>query len=267
MKLTLIPAGTFTMGSPASEVHRNEDEGPQHAVKISQPFYMGMHEVTQGEYEKVMGTNPSHFSKTGVGSSKVSGQDTSKFPVESVSQYDAMEFCNKLSAADGLTPRYGLTAIVRGSDQSVKLDSGTGYRLPTEAEWEYACRAGTTMPFHFGSTLNGDKANVDGSYAYGTTTKGPNLQRTTTVGSYVKNAFGLFDMHGNVCEWCQDVYDVNEYSSRSGTTSDPLATWGGFYNVLRGGSWNINPWHARSASRFSSGCRSHTNYYGFRVVR
>ena len=131
---------------------------------------MGVYEVTQGEYEKVMGVNPSSF-KT------VSGQDTSRFPVEQVSWNDAVEFCQKLSAKDGVT-----------------------YRLPTEAEWEYACRAGATTTFHFGGTLNGDKANVDGSNPYGTATKGPFLQRTTTGGSYPKNAFGLFDMHGNVWE-------------------------------------------------------------------
>ncbi len=145
MKLALIPAGTFTMGSPASEAERSTDEGPTHTVRISQPFYMGLDEVTQGEYESVMGTNPSGFSKTGMSSSKVSGMNTSRFPVEKVSWDDAAEFCQKLSVKDGVK-----------------------YRLPTEAEWEYAARAGTTT-FHFGSTLNGDKANVDGNSPYGTT--------------------------------------------------------------------------------------------------
>ena len=111
-----------------------------------------------------------------------------------------------------------------------------GYRLPTEAEWEYACRANTTTPFHFGSVLNGDKANVDGNDPFGTTTKGKYLGRTTTVGSYAANAFGLNDMHGNVREWCFDVFDETAYGSRAGTTSDPTVTSGSKYRVLRGGS-------------------------------
>ena len=236
MKLALIPAGTFTMGSPSSEAERSTDEGPTHSVRISQPIYMGLYEVKQGEYESVMGTNPSSF-KT------VSGQDTSKFPVDSVSWNDSVEFCKKLSVKDGVT-----------------------YRLPTEAEWEYAARAGTTTPFHFGSTLNGDQANVDGNSPYGTTTKGPYLQRTTTVGSYSKNAFGLFDMHGNVREWCEDVYDQQAYSKRSGTTVDLTVTSGSEYRVLRGGSWFGLSQFARSAYRDADTPDNRRSNYGFRVV-
>ena len=242
MKLTLIPAGTFTMGSPAGEAERSTDEGPTHSVRISQPFYMGVYEVTQGEYESVMGTNPSSFSKTGK-SSKVSGMDTSKFPVEQVSWDDAQEFCSKLSLKDGQT-----------------------YRLPTEAEWEYAARANTTTPFHFGSMLNGDKANVDGNNPYGTTMKGKSLQRTTTVGSYGANAFGLCDMHGNVWEWCEDVYDESAYSKRSGTTPDPRVTSGSDYRVLRGGSWVNVSKNARSALRYWYTPGDRFNLLGFRVV-
>ena len=212
-------------------------------MRISQPFYMGVYEVTQGEYESVMGTNPSWFSKTGFGSSTVNGMNTSKFPVERVSWDDAAEFCQKLSAKDGVT-----------------------YRLPTEAEWEYAARAGTTTPFHFGSTLNGDKANVNGNYPYGTTTKGAYLKRTTTVGSYPKNAFGLFDMHGNVWEWCEDVYDESLYGKRSGTTTDPKVTSGSEYRVLRGGSWYFNSWNSRSAVRFGFTPDDRVDDFGFRVV-
>ena len=242
MKLALIPAGTFTMGSPAGEADRHPNESPTHMVRISQPFYMGVYEVTQGEYESVMGTNPSFFSKSGGGSGKVSGQNTSRFPVEQVSWNDAVEFCEKLSAKDGVT-----------------------YRLPTEAEWEYACRANTTTAFHFGSVLNGDKANVDGESPYGTTTKGLRLGRTTTVGSYPKNAFGLFDMHGNVSEWCEDLYDEKAYASRSGTMTDPKVRSESKYRVLRGGSWNYGSMFSRSASRlrFTPVFR---NYVGFRVV-
>ena len=242
MKLRLIPSGTFQMGSPASEKDRITNEGPQHAVRITQPFYMGVYEVTQVEYESVMGTNPSWFSQTGTGSSKVSGMDTSKFPVETVSDEDAQEFCRKLSAKDGQT-----------------------YRLPTEAEWEYACRAGTTTPFHFGSTLNGDKANVYGQNPYGTTTKGKYLLRTTTVGAYAKNDFGLYDMHGNVLEWCEDMYDESAYGKRSGATSDPKVT-SGYNRVLRGGSWQSNSQHARSALRYYILPGSRYQPAGFRVV-
>ena len=191
-----------------------------------------------------MGTNPSRFSTTGTSSSKVSGMNTSKFPVETVSWADAVAFCRKLSEKDGVT-----------------------YRLPTEAEWEYAARAGTTTPFHFGTVLNGDKANVDGNYPYGTTTKGPYLQRTTTVGSYAKNAFGLFDLHGNVWEWCQDVYDANAYASRSGTTTDPKVTSGSEYRVLRGGSWIDVAEFSRAACRLWGAPGVRNLSFGFRVVR
>ena len=243
MELVLIPAGEFTMGSPAGEEGRSPDEGPQHQVRISQPFYMGVHEVTQGEYKSVMGTNPSWFSKTGGGSSKVSGQNTSTFPVEQVSWNDAVEFCQKLSVKEGMT-----------------------YRLPTEAEWEYAARAGTTTPFHFGSTLNGDKANVDGNFPYGRTTRGQFLRRTTTVGAYSKNDFGLFDMHGNVWEWCEDIYDAKAYASRSGRTTDPKVTSGLQDRVLRGGSWYLLSRNTRSANRGTFSPDNRNDSYGFRVV-
>ena len=255
MKLALIPAGTFQMGSSPADVRAAlqadsnlkeeylKAEQPQHSVRITQPFYMGVYEVTQGEYESVMGTNPSRFSKTRSGKSDVSGMDTSKFPVEAVSWDDAQEFCRKLSAKDGVT-----------------------YRLPTEAEWEYACRANTTTPFHFGSTLNGDKANVGGNFPYGTTTKGKCLERTTTVGAYAKNDFGLFDMHGNVWEWCEDVYDEKAYGNRSGTTADPKVTSGSKYRVLRGGSWFNYSQNARSAYRFDYSPDDRYTFFGFRVV-
>jgi formylglycine-generating enzyme required for sulfatase activity len=148
----------------------------------------------------------------------------------------------------------------------VQLVDSDGYRLPTEAEWEYACRAGTKSHFNFGSVLNGDKANVDGNYPFGTTTKGTYLERTTRVGSYGENAFGLFDMHGNVWEWCEDVFDEQAYASRGGTTINPLVMSGSEYRVLRGGSWVNGPWFSRSANR--SWLTPVTRYVltGFRVV-
>ena len=175
-----------------------------------------------------------------------------------------------MSAKDGLTPYYSLTNATRDSGSiksaTVSPTSGNGYRLPTEAEWEYACRANTTTPFDFGRTLNGDKANAPGNFPYGTTTKGKHLERTTTVGSYGANAFGLFDTHGNLWEWCDDVYDEQAYFKRSGTTPDPRVTSGSEFRMLRGGSWFGYPKYARSAFRFGVSPGNRNNLNGFRVV-
>jgi len=222
MALKLIPPAEFLMGSSGADIAATANaamsdyelgygflEYPQHRVRISQPFYMGVYEVTQQEWQTVMGSNPSHFQGD---QSDVKNLDTTRFPVETVSWYDAVEFCNRLSEREGKTPCYQLSSIER-SDGAIKSAivsflSGTGYRLPTEAEWEYSCRGGTTSAFHFGNVLNGTQANVDGTSPYGTSSKGPDLERTTRVGSYAGNAFGLFDMHGNVKEWCQDVFHL-----------------------------------------------------------
>ena len=179
MKLVLIPAGKFMMGSPKDEQNRRNNE-EQHEVEITQPFYMGMYTVTQAEYQQVMGKNPSWFSVTGIGKDKVQGMDTSRFPVEMVSWENAVEFCRKLS---------GL---------SEEKEEGRKYRLPTEAEWEYSCRAGTTTRFYSGDSdesLAG-VANFDGS----------KVGMPTPVGRFNPNAFGLYDMHGNVSQWCADWY-------------------------------------------------------------
>lgn len=242
MKLVLIPAGEFMMGSPDSEENHNSDESPQHRVRITRPFYLGQYEVTQGEYQQVMGTNPSDFSATGTHKEKVSGQDTSRFPVEKVSWNDAVEFCRRLSQKEGRT-----------------------YRLPTEAEWEYACRAGTTTPFNFGSLLNGAEANCNGNNPYGTSYKGPYLQRTTTVGSYRPNAFGLYDMHGNVWEWCADRYDGSYYAGSP--QDDPTGPSWGLDRVRRGGSWNRIAGNCRSAYRVNFSPELRYYYQGFRVAR
>jgi formylglycine-generating enzyme required for sulfatase activity len=211
MKLVYIPAGSFMMGSPSNEKDRESDEGPQHHVQISKGFYMGAYEVTQAQWQAVMGSNPSNFKGNNL-------------PVEKVSWNDAVEFCEKLSHQEGKT-----------------------YRLPTEAEWEYACRAGTTTPFYFGQTISTDQANYDGNYTYGSGRKGIYRQKTTAVGSFAPNAFGLYDMHGNVWEWCSDWYGENYYSSSPGV--DPQGPASGSYRVLRGGSWGYSPGHCRSASR------------------
>jgi len=170
---------------------------------------------------------------------------------------------------------YTLTNVQRESD-SIKSASvlnseaipasaptPTGYRLPTEAEWEYACRASTTTPYYFGSMLNWDKANIIGKTRTGT----PWLKRTTTVGSHPANAYGLYDMHGNVAEWCFDAFDEKAYSSRNGTTADPVVTSGGQDRILRGGNWMDYASSTRSAGRFALSPDKHFNRYGLRVVR
>ncbi|MEY4176814.1 MAG: hypothetical protein RLY70_388, partial [Planctomycetota bacterium] len=141
---------------------------------------------------------------------------------------------------------------------------GQEYRLPTEAEWEYACRAGTTSAYHFGGVLNGDKANVNGNYPYGTTTKGKYLERTTRVGEYGANAFGLYDMHGNVFEWCRDWYDNKFYASA--TIADPENVKEAGYRVLRGGSWVSNAWGSRSANRGRNAPADRSSDCGLRVL-
>jgi formylglycine-generating enzyme required for sulfatase activity len=181
MKLVLIPAGKFLMGASWDEEGQVEDEY-QHEVEITKPFYMGVYEVTQEEYEKVMGSNPGWFSARGSGRDKVRGLDTDRFPVEMVSWEDAVEFCRRLS------------------DLPDERNQARLYRLPSEAQWEYACRAGAreSLPFRSGRSLSAEQANFDGNYPYGGAAKGKNLERPTTVGSYKPNHFGLFDMHGNV---------------------------------------------------------------------
>jgi formylglycine-generating enzyme required for sulfatase activity len=272
MRLKLIPAGEFLMGSPETEAGRSEDEGPQHLVKITEPFYVGMLEVTQGEWQAVMGNNPSWFSSTGGGKDKVAGENTAPFPVEQVSWYDAIEFCNKLSARDGLADYYTLRVVER-TDGSivhgiVSIAGGNGYRLPTEAQWEYACRARTTTPFSFGTSCNGLEANVNGNKPYGTTAQGASLSGTTKAGSYGGNAFGVCDMHGSVWEWCFDRFDAAAYKLRTDGESNPVVeTSAKPRRVLRGGGWEDSPFLARSSYRYLYFADFRTSGIGFRVLR
>ena len=228
MKLALIPAGKFLMGSPKDEKDRWPDE-EQHEVSITKPFYLGVCVVTQAEYEKVMGNNPSWFSANGDGKDKVQDMDTSRFPVEMVSCDDAVAFCKKLS------------------ELPEEKKAGRVYRLPTEAEWEYACRAGTKMVFHYGDSLSSRQANFDGNHPYGGADKGPDLDRTAKVGSYAANAFVLYDMHGNVWEWCQDWYDLNYY--KTSPREDPPGPAQASDRVVRGGCWGAHGRICRSALR------------------
>jgi len=259
MEMVLIPPGQFEMGSPTSETDRDDDE-VSHTVRITRPFLLGIHEVTQAEYKAVVGENPSYFSAGGDGSSAVQDQKTDRFPVESVSWLDAVKFCNALSKREGKRLVYSIQGE-NGSQTTVDEDAN-GYRLPTEAEWEYACRAGTTSPFHFGKTLNGREANVDGNYPYGTSTKGPYLDRSTRVGSFGANGFGLYDMHGNVWEWCWDWY--GDYDR--GSKRDPDGAEVGSGRVNRGGSWSSFPRYCRSAYRGWNDPSSRFSVLGFRVA-
>ncbi|MDR1220464.1 MAG: SUMF1/EgtB/PvdO family nonheme iron enzyme [Treponema sp.] len=254
----LVPAGTFTMGSPSTEVDRYSDE-TQHSVTISKPFYIGKYEVTQKEWVEVMGGNPSRFKGDNL-------------PVENVSWYDAIEYCNKRSAREGLTPAYTIDKTRSDGNNSSGYDnvkwvvtwnrSANGYRLPTEAEWELACRAGTTAPFYTGSNITTSHANYDGNYPYNNNAKGVYRQRTWAVGSGTPNPWGLYDMSGNVWEWCWDWY-----GAYSGTQSDPSGAAAGSDRVRRGGSWSYDARYARSANRNYDTPSYRIGDLGFRLVR
>ncbi|GHV90482.1 hypothetical protein AGMMS50268_09850 [Spirochaetia bacterium] len=239
-----IEGGTFTMGSPSSEAARFSDEGPQHTVSIS-AFYMGKYEVTQKEWAAVMGNNPSNFKGDNL-------------PVERVSWYEAVAYCNARSQKEGLNPAY----TINGETVTWNRNAN-GYRLPTEAEWEYACRAATTTPFNTGNNITTTQANYNGNYPYNNNAKGENRRKTTAVGSFAPNRWGLYDMHGNVWEWCWDWYDG--YSTAAQT--DPMGASSGSYRVLRGGSWSIFAEYLRSACRYNRAPSYRDDYFGFRVAR
>jgi len=230
LEMVKIPGGRFLMGSPETEAGRYNNEGPQHYVYVDVPeFFMGKYPVTQAQWEAVMGNNPSYFKGA-------------KRPVETVSWNDATKFCQKLSQI-----------------------TGKKYRLPSESQWEYACRAGTTTPFYFGETITSELVNYDGNYPYADARKGKYRKETTDVGIFPPNAFGLYDMHGNVWEWCQDVWHDNY----NGAPTDGSA-WetGGEsnYRLLRGGCWVNYSRYCRSARRSYIGAGFHNYYRGFRVV-
>jgi formylglycine-generating enzyme required for sulfatase activity len=272
--MVLIPPGKFTMGAPESEDHSQKNEWPAHSVTISKPFLVSKYEVTQEHFEKIMGYNPSWFCASGSGKTRLAGQSTKQYPVESVTWYDAIAFCNALSTAEGFAPHYLISNIDKTDSGSIYSaivelnDARSGYRLLTEAEWEFVARAGTTTPFHFGSVNNGSNANIDGHFPYGTTSRGPSLNRTTKVGSYGANAFGLHDFCGNVWEWCYDEYHEGAYNDRQDAI-DPVEIFGdNFFRVLRGGSWEeFSSRNSRSASRnyYSQGYPDKS--WGFRLSR
>ncbi len=239
LEMLPIPAGEFMMGSPETEAERLDREGPQHLVKVP-AFYMGKFPITQAQWAAIAKTkqincklesDPSHFK----------GAD---LPVEQVSWDDAIEFCDRLSR-----------------------ETGKRYSLPSEAQWEYAYRAGTTTPFYFGETIDASIANYNGNYTYSSGKKGEYRQKTTPVGHFKTSAnkFGLYDMHGNVWEWCADPWHENyEGAPIDGSVWDASNDSGS--KILRGGSWDYNPGHCRSAYRYLSASDSRIRCIGFRVV-
>jgi len=228
LEAVLLPAGRFRMGSSDDERGRDADEGPTREMAFPKPFYIGKFEVTQEQYEAVMGQNPSQFKGP-------------RRPVDSVSSFEAQEFCERVSRR-----------------------TGRDVRLPTEAEWEYACRAGGAGPFHGGSQLPSTAANIDGRVGYGSAGDGTYRGKTLDVGSFPPNAFGLYDMHGNVGEWCADFYDPRAYDAASpgAVGFSPSRT----ERVWRGGAYNDPPRRCRAANRehYNPGGRDGTR--GFRVV-
>jgi formylglycine-generating enzyme required for sulfatase activity len=235
LEMVAIPGGTFIMGSPENEEGYHSSQSPQHQVTVP-PFFMGKYPVTQQQWRVVaalpkdkidLKSDPSYFKGDNL-------------PVECVSWNDAQEFCARLSQMANKT-----------------------YRLPTEAEWEYACRGGTTTPFYCGETISTDLANYDGNYTYGQGQKGEYREKTTKVGIFPANPFGLYDMCGNVWEWCEDGWHKNYINAPiDGSAWTSL----GSTVVLRGGSWINNPLLCRSAARFNFNRDAHGSSIGFRVV-
>jgi formylglycine-generating enzyme required for sulfatase activity len=247
-----VPAGEFWMGAADGERDARSDEQPRHRVNITQGFSLGKFKVTQAQFQEVMGNNPSSFGPEGQFKNKVKDVDTRQHPVESITWLEAVSFCNRLSERHGLTPYYridGAKVTVRG---------GTGFRLPTEAEWEYAARGKTQTRWHFG-----DDAAELGEFAW----FADNSDGTThPVGQKRPNAFGLCDMHGNVREWCWDRYGADYY--RDSPTSDPPGPGIGTNRVARGGAWNDTARRTRAAARETRGIDyGLTAPIGLRVAR
>jgi formylglycine-generating enzyme required for sulfatase activity/tRNA A-37 threonylcarbamoyl transferase component Bud32 len=226
LEMVEIPAGTFYMGSPENEAGRNDSESPQHQVNVPS-FFMGKYPLTQAQYQAIMGNNPAHFK----GNNR---------PVECVSWNNAVNFCRKLNQK-----------------------TGKNYKLPSEAQWEYACRAGTTTPFYFGESITPDLVNYDGRYPYANAPTGQYRKQTTDVGTFPPNAFGLYDMHGNVWEWCEDDWNKNYINA---PINGSALIGRSKRKLVRGGSWLNLPVACRSAYRNYSDLVNLSTYIGFRVV-
>jgi formylglycine-generating enzyme required for sulfatase activity len=226
LEMVEIPAGTFYMGSPENEEGRYDSESPQHQVTVPS-FFIGKYPLTQAQYQAIMGNNPANFK----GANR---------PVECVDWNDAVAFCQKLSQ-----------------------NTGKNYKLPSEAQWEYACRAGTTTPFYFGESITPDLVNCDGRYPYANAPTGQYREQTTDVGTFPPNAFGLYDMHGNVWEWCEDDWQKNYINAP--INGSALITRSNT-KLLRGVSWDNYPADCRSACRDYDVLDDAYDGIGFRVV-
>lgn len=238
MEFVLIAPGTFAMGSPLDERGRHDWEGPQHSVTITRPFYLGIYPVTQAQYERIIGRNPAHFNKAHGG-----GPD---HPVEQVSWEDAITFCEKLTE-------------LNAESEHARL-----YRLPTEAEWEYCCRAGAMTAYCFGPTVGLKQVHFFGLDATVWAQAAGTAGKSEKVGSHAPNGWGLFDMHGNVLEWCSDWFSETWY--RESPDSDPMGPKQGWQRVARGGSFSQFVTDCRSAARLGRAPGSRLNTLGFRVA-
>jgi formylglycine-generating enzyme required for sulfatase activity len=236
LEMVQIPGGTFLMGAAEGEEQADDDEYPQHSVTVPE-FFLGKYQVTQGQWRAVARGLPKIEHDLDPDPSKFKGETR---PVEKVNWYEAVEFCQRLSQA-----------------------TGRDYRLPSEAEWEYACRAGTTTPFSFGEIITTDVANYDGNFTYGQSPKGEHRKQMTPVGSFPANRFGLYDMHGNVYEWCFDLWHSNYEGAP--TDGSPWVTGKEQNRLLRGGSWNDHPRLCRSAYRYGVSPGVRNSFVGFRV--
>jgi formylglycine-generating enzyme len=251
MRFALVPAGRYLMGSPPREKGRKPDE-TQHEVEITKAFYLGVFQVTQAQWRAVMRRGREWaFSAGGENARRVETLDTQDFPAERLRFEDVQKFLKKLN---------GLKA---------EQTPGWEYRLPSEAEWEYACRgAGISKePFLFkapSATLHSSHVNYDGNYPYGGKKKGPYLARTCPVGSYAPNPLGIYDMHGNVWEWCSDWYAGGYY--KKSRRRDPLGPTTGSDHVIRGGSWDSVADSCRAANRRKESLAYRNSVLGFRVA-
>ena len=278
LEMVWIPAGSFQMGSPAGESGRDSSE-TLHTVTLTSGFYMSNCQVTQEQYEAVMGYNPSFFQ--GASHPPASGETQGRRPVEQVSWYDAIEFCNALSEQEGLTPYYDIDKMQEDPNNTNEYDpykwlittnsAANGYRLPTEAQWEYACRVETTTAFNNGNNDYNDTAQVDEvAWHYYNSD-----YMTHEVGKKAANVWGLYDMHGNVWEWCWDWYNAAYVSdsfqtrTKAGATGDedPAGASSGSSRVGRGGSWYGSAEYLRSAYRSFNDPYGRYGGIGFRLVR
>jgi uncharacterized protein (TIGR02996 family) len=228
LELVLIPPGSYYMGSHGAESppDADDDELPRHRVNLMRGFFLGVYAVTQSQWAEVLNESPSHFR----------GRNR---PVERVSWHDSVRFCTHAV--------YGLP-----------------FRLPTEAEWEYSCRAGSATLFAFGDVITTDQINYDGNYSYNDSPKGVYRHQTTSVGTFAPNAWGLYEMHGNVWEWCSDWFGADYYGVSP--ADDPPGPAEGAARVLRGGSWFFSPRPCRTTYRFSGDPSTADDDYGCRVA-